>query len=135
MFGLSTEKFVILAIIAVFVLGPERLPHYAAQLAKLVKQLRRMVDGAKEQLSQEMGDEFSEVDWQKLDPRQYDPRRIIRDALLDEAVRPVAPVTAVPAAVVSKEDAAAFALAAEAAAASRAPLAVGEPAPFDNEAT
>jgi len=134
-FGLSTEKFVILAIIAVFVLGPERLPHYAAQLAKLVKQLRRMVDGAKEQLSQEMGDEFNEVDWQKLDPRQYDPRRIIRDALLDEAVRPVAPVTAVPAAVVSKEDAAAFALAAEAAAAARAPLAVGEPAPFDSEAT
>ena len=135
MFGLSTEKFVILAIIAVFVLGPERLPHYAAQLAKLVKQLRRMVDGAKDQLSAEMGDEFNEVDWQKLDPRQYDPRRIIRDALLDEAVRPVAPVTAVPAAVVSQEDAAAFALAAEAAAASRAPLAVGEPAPFDNEAT
>jgi len=31
----------------------------------------------------EMGDDFDDVDWRKLDPRQYDPRRIIRDALLD----------------------------------------------------
>ena len=134
-FGLSTEKFVILAIIAVFVLGPDRLPHYAAQLAKLVKQLRRMVDGAKDQLSAEMGDEFNDVDWRKLDPRQYDPRRIIRDALIDEAVRPVAPITAVPDAVVSQADAAAFAAAAASAAAGNRPLELGEAAPFDNEAT
>ena len=137
MFGLSTEKFVILAIIALFVLGPERLPHYAAQLAKLVNQLRRMVDGAKDQLAEEMGDEFNEVDWRKLDPRQYDPRRIIRDALIDEAVRPVGavPVTAVPAAVMTAEESATLAAAAVASAAGRAPLAVGESAPFDNEAT
>ena len=31
-----------------------------------------------------MGPEFDEVDWKKLDPRQYDPRRIIREALLDD---------------------------------------------------
>jgi sec-independent protein translocase protein TatB len=28
-----------------------------------------------------LGPEFDEVDWKKLDPRQYDPRRIVRDAL------------------------------------------------------
>ncbi len=133
MFGLSTEKFVILVVIALFVLGPERLPYYAAQLAKLVKQLRRMVDGAKNQLADEMGDEFNEVDWRKLDPRQYDPRRIIRDALLDEPVRPVGPnpASVVPAAVLTAEDEAKVA----ASIAGRAPLLAGESAPFDNEAT
>ena len=120
----------ILVISALFVLGPERLPQYAAGLAKLVKQLRRMVDGAKDQLAEEMGEEFNDVDWRKLDPRQYDPRRIIRDALLDEPIRPVG-AAAVPAAVLTAEDEAKIA----ASMAGRAPLLAGEAAPFDNEAT
>jgi sec-independent protein translocase protein TatB len=28
-----------------------------------------------------MGPEFSDVDWRAYDPRQYDPRKIVRDAL------------------------------------------------------
>ncbi|MGL5860798.1 MAG: hypothetical protein ACRCY9_06050, partial [Phycicoccus sp.] len=27
--------------------------------------------------------DFDDVDWQALDPRRYDPRRIVREALLD----------------------------------------------------
>lgn len=129
MFGLSTEKFVILVIIALFVLGPERLPHYAAQLAKLVKQLRRMVDGAKNQLASEMGDEFNDVDWRKLDPRQYDPRRIIRDALIEDPVRPVGPA---PKTYTSDDLSAAVAASAPDA---QVALGVGEPAPYDSEST
>ena len=83
MFGLSGEKLLILGLIAVFILGPDRLPHYAQQLARFAKSLKRMADGAKDQLSNEIGEE---LDWKKLDPRQYDPRRIIREALADEAV-------------------------------------------------
>ena len=74
----------ILGIIAVFVLGPDRLPHYAQQLARMVKSLRRMAEGAKDQLSNELGEGFEDLDWKKLDPRQYDPRRIIREALIED---------------------------------------------------
>ena len=84
MFGLSGEKLLILGIIAVFVLGPERLPQYAQQLARLIKSLRRMAEGAKDQLSSELGEGFEDLDWKKLDPRQYDPRRIIREALTED---------------------------------------------------
>jgi sec-independent protein translocase protein TatB len=84
MFGLTFEKILLIGIIAVFLLGPEKLPHYAAQLARLVKQLRNMANGAKERMRDEMGPEFDDVDWKKLDPRQYDPRRIIREALIDD---------------------------------------------------
>jgi sec-independent protein translocase protein TatB len=84
-FGLTFDKLIIIAVVAVFLIGPDRLPGYAAQLARLVKQLRRFADGAKDRMREEMGDEFDEVDWRKLDPRQYDPRRIIREALVDEA--------------------------------------------------
>ena len=83
-FGLTFDKLLIIAIIAVFLIGPDRLPGDAAQLARLVKSLRGMADGAKERMREEMGPEFDEVDWKKLDPRQYDPRRIIREALVDE---------------------------------------------------
>lgn len=85
MLGLSIDKIVVLLIVAVFVVGPERMPKYAAQLARLVRSLRSMAEGAKDRLRDEMGPGFDDVDWKKLDPRQYDPRRIIRSALLDDS--------------------------------------------------
>lgn len=84
MFGLSGEKLLILAIIAVFVLGPERLPEYAKGLANIIKSIRKMAEGAKTQIKDELGPEYEDVDWRKLDPRQYDPRRIIREALMED---------------------------------------------------
>lgn len=83
MFGLTIEKFLLIGIIAVFLVGPDKLPHYAAQLGRLVRRLRALAGGTTDRLRAEMGPEFEEVDWKKYDPRQYDPRRIIRDALLD----------------------------------------------------
>lgn len=90
MFGLTLEKLLLIGVLAVFLLGPERLPYYASQLARLVKSMKKMADGAKDRMREEMGPDFDEVDWKKLDPRQYDPRRIIREALVDDAVAPSA---------------------------------------------
>ena len=42
-----------------------------------------MAQGASRQMRDEMGPEFDDIDWRKLDPRQYDPRRIVREALSD----------------------------------------------------
>ncbi|WP_081744549.1 twin-arginine translocase TatA/TatE family subunit [Arthrobacter sp. H14] len=84
MFGINGLEFIVIALIALLVLGPERLPDYAAQLGQLVKGLRRMAGGARNQLRDEMGPEFDDIDWRKLDPRQYDPRTIIKQALLDD---------------------------------------------------
>ena len=84
MFGINGPEFLVIALIAVLVIGPERLPRYAAELGKMVKQARRMASGAREQVRAELGPEFDDVDWRKLDPRQYDPRRIVREALADD---------------------------------------------------
>jgi sec-independent protein translocase protein TatB len=83
-FGLTFDKLALIAILAVVILGPERLPHYAQRLAELVRTLRALADSAKTRLKEEMGPEVDDIDWKKLDPRQYDPRRIIREALLDD---------------------------------------------------
>ena len=77
----------LLAVLAVLVLGPERLPEYAAKLGRCVRQARAMADGAKRAARDQMGPEFDDIDWQQFDPRQYDPRRIVREALLDDDSR------------------------------------------------
>ena len=83
MAGVNGWEFIALIVLAVVVLGPERLPEYASKLAQFVKQARAMAEGAKGQLREQMGPEFDDIDWQQYDPRQYDPRRIVREALLD----------------------------------------------------
>jgi sec-independent protein translocase protein TatB len=114
MFGISGEKLLILGLIAIFVLGPDKLPHYAKQLARLVKSLKKMAEGAKGQLQTEIGED---LDWKQLDPRQYDPRRIIREALAEED--PVNPIASLNRPVLKTQP----------------KLSTGESAPFDSEAT
>ena len=140
-FGLSFEKLLVIGVIAVFLLGPDRLPGYAAKLAQFVRTLRTMADTAKNRMRDEMGPEFDEVEWQKLDPRQYDPRRIIRDALLDgpEASAPggggVRLGTAAGTAVGTAAGASVVGLPSSSAPPAVVPLAAGEVPPFDAEAT
>jgi sec-independent protein translocase protein TatB len=66
MFDINGSEFLILLVVAVFVIGPKRMPEYAA---KLVKQVRDMADTAKEQLREQMGSEFDEVDWKSSTTR------------------------------------------------------------------
>lgn len=117
-FGLTFDKLLIIAIIAVFLLGPDRLPYYASQLARLVRRVRGFADGAKERMREEMGPDFDDIDWKKLDPRQYDPRRIIREALLEDDT-PAPRVRPVESAYAQRQRI----------------LKEGRPAPFDAEAT
>lgn len=82
--GFNLEKLLIIGVVAVILIGPERMPRYAEALAKLITRGRQWLSGAKDRVKDEMGDDFDEIEWRKLDPRQYDPRRIIRDALWED---------------------------------------------------
>ncbi|MGB3259077.1 MAG: twin-arginine translocase TatA/TatE family subunit [Ornithinimicrobium sp.] len=81
MLNLGSGEIFLILILAVVILGPSKLPEYAASLARLVRTLRDMAEGAKTQIKEEMGPAFDDVNWDQLDPRQYDPRRIVREAL------------------------------------------------------
>jgi sec-independent protein translocase protein TatB len=122
-FGINGSEFLVLLIIGVIVIGPSRLPEYTRKLTNLVKELRRMASGAREQIKEEVGIDIDDVDWKKYDPRQYDPRRIIKEALLDDDTKPVS--DGGPVAVATME--------APARVVER--LSAGEKAPFDSEAT
>ncbi|HEX9087401.1 MAG TPA: Sec-independent protein translocase TatB [Arthrobacter sp.] len=131
MLGINGPEFVLLLIIGLLVIGPSRLPEYTQKLANIVKEVRRMASGAREQIKEEVGIDIDDVDWKKYDPRQYDPRRIIKEALLDDDTKPVS--AGAPAAVATVAAATAAAERRPARAVERLPD--GEPAPFDSEAT
>ena len=137
-FGINGPEFFLLLLIGILVIGPQRLPEYTQKLANLVKEVRRMASGAREQIKEEVGIDIDDVDWKKYDPRQYDPRRIIKEALLDDDTKPVS--SGAPAAVAAVSGAAAVAAGGAAAASARPERVVqvlppGEAAPFDTEAT
>lgn len=88
MFDINGGEFLVLGAVAIVVLGPERLPTYAAQLGTWVREARTFARNAREQVRSEMGEDFDDINWQALDPRRYDPRRIVRDALLEDDVSP-----------------------------------------------
>lgn len=121
-FGLTFEKLLLIGIIAIILIGPDRLPGYAAQFGRLVRSLRDMASGAKDRMREEMGPDYDDIDWKKLDPRQYDPRRIVREALLEDEDKPPKPTITVP----QRESAYAQ---------RQRLIREGKPAPFDIEAT
>ena len=70
MLDINGPEFLVLGAVALFVLGPDKLPGYAAQAARIMRQLRTLADGAKDQVREQLGPEFDDVDWKSLDPRQ-----------------------------------------------------------------
>ncbi|MFC8303579.1 Sec-independent protein translocase TatB [Specibacter sp. NPDC057265] len=84
MFGINTPELILILVLALLVIGPTRLPGYVEKLKNLIREVRRMASGARETIKEEAGVDIDDIDWKKLDPRQYDPRRIIREALLDD---------------------------------------------------
>jgi sec-independent protein translocase protein TatB len=127
MLDIGWGDFLVLILAALFVLGPERLPGAASWLGRTVRQVREYVSGAQEQLRSEVGGDFEEFrkplqELRRL--RNADPRSMITKHLLDatggydprDDLRIDLPDTrSVPAV--------------------QRPLAAGESAPFDADAT
>ena len=126
--GLTFEKLLLIGLIAVLLIGPDRLPGYTAQFARFIRTLRDMANGAKDRMREEMGPDYDDVDWKKLDPRQYDPRRIIREALIDEPAPATKPAAAAMASATAPRRESAYAQ-------RQRLIREGRPAPFDSEAT
>lgn len=82
---ISGSNMLVLLLVALFLMGPERLPRYAQQLGQLVRTLKQLATQGSDRLREELGPEFDDIDLESLDPRQYDPRRIVRDVFREES--------------------------------------------------
>lgn len=80
-FGISGGEFFVILLVIVVIVGPQRLPEYTRTLTQWVRKLRVFLDNTKQQIAEEVGPELGDLSLRDLDPRQYDPRKIVRDAL------------------------------------------------------
>ena len=61
MLDLSIEKLFILAVVALFVLGPERLPAAAGWMARVLRQIKNYATDANQKIRSALGPEFDEI--------------------------------------------------------------------------
>ena len=80
-------EIVIIAVVALFIFGPERLPHVAKDAAEGLKKARRVLTGVREQVNESLGDDLAHL--RDLDLRQYHPKTFIRNQLLADDDPPV----------------------------------------------
>jgi sec-independent protein translocase protein TatB len=81
-------EIVVLALAALFIFGPDRLPTLARDAAQGLKKVREVITGVRGQVHDSLGDDFAEL--RDLDLRKYHPKTFIRDQLLgDDDVPPV----------------------------------------------
>ena len=109
MFGIGLPELAVIAIVAVLVFGPDRLPEFARQAGRMVRQLRQFAQSARDDIRTELGPEYADFELTDLDPRRA-VRKYIQDAW-DE----------------SEDD--------EVLRAGHRPLAEGELPPYDSDAT
>lgn len=82
MFDLSMTKIVVLAVIALVVFGPEQLPRIAAQAGRALRDLRRLANKARADLTEGLGPEFADFDINDLNPKAFVRKHLLDD--LDE---------------------------------------------------
>jgi sec-independent protein translocase protein TatB len=68
-----------LAVIALIVFGPNELPKVASQAGRMLRDLRRIAEGAKADLRDGLGPEFKDFDFEDLNPKTF-----VRKHLFDE---------------------------------------------------
>jgi sec-independent protein translocase protein TatB len=120
-FDLSLTKIAVLLVLAIVIFGPDQLPNVAAQAGRTLRELRRLAEGARRDLTEGLGPEFAEFDIADLNPRTF-----VRKHLLDEFEEdPVVPEPEQPYAETPYG----------ASQQSAATLAPGESPPWDSEAT
>jgi sec-independent protein translocase protein TatB len=141
MFNVGPFELLVLAVVGLILLGPERIPDLARDAARMIRALREMATGARTQLRDELGPEFADVDLRNLNPRTAISRVILGE---DGAnLTNFNPRTAVQNALFGEDETAASTPAGSTAPVSMdkvappvpKPLARGERAPFDLDAT
>jgi len=78
LFDLSITKILILGLLGLVIFGPDQLPRLAAQAGRALRDLRRLADNAKADLSEHLGPEFRDFDLNDLNPKSF-----VRKHLLD----------------------------------------------------
>ena len=82
MFGIGGGEFLTLGFIALILIGPNKLPEFAVQSAKFVRKVRDFAQGMVNELKENLGPEYSDLEVTDLHPKKFIKRHI--DSALTE---------------------------------------------------
>ncbi|MDP9399123.1 MAG: sec-independent translocase [Actinomycetota bacterium] len=77
--GIGWGELLALAILGLLVLGPEKLPGFAADAGRFIRQLRRIAEDARTEVRESLGPELSQLDLRDVDPRRFVDRHFLAD--------------------------------------------------------
>ena len=77
MFGIGLAEMAVIAFIAVVVFGPDRLPDLAKQAGQFVRKAKQFANAARDELREELGPEYADLELRDLDPRTIVRKHII----------------------------------------------------------
>ncbi len=87
MFGVGLPELAVIAFVAVLVFGPDKLPDFARQAGRMARQLRQFAHDARDELREELGPEYADLDLRDLDPRTIVKKHIF-EAMNEEMNAP-----------------------------------------------
>ena len=70
MFGVGLPEMAVIAVVALLIFGPDRLPEFARQAGRMVRQVRQFSQAARDDIRSELGPEYASFELRDLDPRR-----------------------------------------------------------------
>jgi sec-independent protein translocase protein TatB len=81
-FDFGAGELIGLAVLAMILIGPERLPNFAVDAAKFVKKVREMATSATNELKENLGPGFEDLKPTDLNPKTFLQKQL--SSVLDE---------------------------------------------------
>ena len=88
-FDFGAGEIIGLAVLAMILIGPERLPTFAVEAAKFVKRIREIATNATEELKENLGPGFEDLKPTDLNPKTFIQKQL--SSVLDETENSPAP--------------------------------------------
>jgi sec-independent protein translocase protein TatB len=76
-FGVGLQELALIAFIAVLFIGPDRMPELARQAGAILRKARDFANTARDELRDELGPDYADLELRDLDPRTIVRKHII----------------------------------------------------------
>lgn len=77
------QEFLMLAVLATIMFGPEKIPELSRKAARIVFFLRNIANNAQDQLRAELGPEYADLDIRDLHPKTFIQKHLLDDMQAD----------------------------------------------------
>ena len=77
MFGIGVPEFMVILVVALIAFGPDRLPDFARQAGRMVRQVRKFANSARDTIRATLAPQYAAFQLTDLDPRKAIRKHIL----------------------------------------------------------